>query len=331
MARILYLTPGLGPCGGIRIIFEHCNRLARRGHEVFLVAPQPQEVRWANVEVPVTTMAATRGAKPFDAVVATGFQTVAPALQIPAPRRYYFVQNMEYTFFPPTSSHWAEARQSYAAAKANEFGVLCIANWHKETLKREWDIDATVVRNGVNRDEFYVSGQQREHAILIEGDDRNPSKDTEGIAWRVGEQLRSEWGVALWGFAAYRHSHADMFDRFKAPYNADEARSMYSQALFLVKASHSEGLACAPVEAMACGTTCARAVDLGDDDLIDGVNCLRVPYNYDALLEAARKLMTDIALRRRLEHNVRVYADKYLAWDPIVDQLECIYGAGGKQ
>jgi hypothetical protein len=43
------------------------------------------------------------------------------------------------------------------------------------------------------------------------------------------------------------------------------------------------------------GTVTARALVQGDDDLVDGYNCLRVGYDYDALLEAARRLLGDTA------------------------------------
>ena len=120
MARIAYCTPGLGPWGGIGIIVEHASRLA---------APP-----WINVNVPTVPLAVAQGARPFDAVVATGFQTVQWSLQVPAVHRYYFVQMMEH----------------------------------------------------------------------------------------------------------------------------NQMRQLYSRALFLLKASRYEGRACAPVEAMSCGTTCAR-------------------------------------------------------------------------
>ena len=134
MARIAYCTPGLGPCGGIRVLVEHCNRLAARGHDVALVAPRPEDPRWIKVDVPVIPIQALQGARPLDAVVATGFQTVEWSLQVPAQRRYYFVQMMEHAFFAQGGEAFQKARDSYQLAAAQGFRVITIANWLRRAL-----------------------------------------------------------------------------------------------------------------------------------------------------------------------------------------------------
>ena len=60
MARIAYCTPGLGPCGGVRIIVEHPNRLAARGHTVGLFVPpgvSSAAPPWINVNAPIVPLA----------------------------------------------------------------------------------------------------------------------------------------------------------------------------------------------------------------------------------------------------------------------------------
>ena len=80
---------------------------------------------------------------------------------------------------------------------------------------------------------------------------------------------------------------------------------------------------------MACGTTCARAIVEGDDDLLDRYNCLRTAYDYDALLDAGRWLMEDDTLRKRLQDNGLKYAERNLDWDGIVPMIEDAYGVRG--
>lgn len=329
--RIVYLTPGIGPCGGIRIIFEHVNRLVARGHDVTVAAPGHQKPRWMELNAPIAPFGFFYNVKPFDAVVATGYQTVDIALKIPVnlrwqrPCRYYFVQMMEHEFFNVDTAGYKAARASYVLAEGAGFQVITIARWLRDTLKSQWQLPSVVIGNGVNRDDFYPDGD-KQHAILVEGDARNRAKDTEEISWRVAVQLREEFGVKLWGYAATPNPYISQFDRFKIKPTTEQMRQMYSQAKFLVKASKYEGRACAPVEAMACGTTSIVAITKGSDDLVGGRNCLRVNYSYDKLLRAGRKLLRKRnSLIHKLTFNALAYADEFLDWDPIIGQLEEIY------
>jgi len=322
--RICYLTPGIGPCGGIRIIFEHVNRLVARGHNVVVAAPGVQKPRWMEMNAPIAPFAFFHNVKPFDAVVATGYQTVDLALKIPSARRYYFVQMMEHEFFAQGTGGYNSALASYANAKEWDFQVITIARWLRDTMETQWEMPSTIIGNGVNRDDFYPDGD-KQHAILVEGDARNQAKDIEEIGWRVALALREEFGVELWGYSAMANPYIQQFDQFRIKPTTAQMRQMYSQAKFLLKASKYEGRACAPVEAMACGTTCAVAIVKGSDDLIGGQNCLRVNYNYDNLLAAGRKLLRKgNSLIHKLTIKALAYADKQLAWDPIIDQLEAI-------
>ena len=327
MARIAYCTPGLGPCGGIRVLVEHCNRLAARGHDVALVAPRPEDPRWIKVDVPVIPIQALQGARPLDAVVATGFQTVEWSLQVPAQRRYYFVQMMEHAFFAQGGEAFQKARDSYQLAAAQGFRVITIANWLRRALYDGWRIDADIVPNGVNQEHFYPDRPaERANAILVEGDDRNPAKDTEHISWRVALELRQLYGVELWGYSAINHPFIQEMDRHVLVPTTEQMRQMYSSCLFLLKASQYEGRACAPVEAMSCGTTCVRGIVEGDDDLHHGINCLLAGYNYNDVLSAAQQMMEDEIMRHNLEVGCLQYAEHCLQWDDKIDALEAIYG-----
>lgn len=323
--RIAYCVPGgLGRCGGVRVIIEHVNRLAARGHSVVVVAPSAAPPSWIKLDVPVVPRGGFEQGEPFDVVVATGFQTVEWSLRIPARRRYYFVQMMEYEFFRPGATGHEIALNSYQVAKEHGLRVITIARWLQETMREVWGLDSVIVPNGVNQEHFYPDGF-KQAAILVEGDKRNPAKDVEEIGWRVALKLREEHGVKLWGYAAASNPYMGQFDTFVFQPTTAQMRQMYSRAWFLLKASRYEGRACAPVEAMACGTTCARAIIRGDDDLINGSNCVLTRYNYDDLLEAGRMLVQDKKLRARLAHNALVYARDCLRWPDVIDKLEELY------
>lgn len=320
--KIVYYLPGLGPCGGVRIVVEHCNRLAARGHDVSIITMSRGWPDWIDIQVPILN---PNQRAACDIVVATGHQTVRPAMWVNAKQRYYFVQMMEHRFYPENSRGWHTALESFRLARYEEFGVITIANWLKKEMLTRFDLPSVILPNGVNRNDFHPNLGRRERAILVEGDGRNSAKDTEGISWRVALSLREEFGVELWGYSASTNPYMNKFDRFEMGPSTATMREMYSQAMFLLKASKYEGRACAPVEAMACGTASVRGIISGDDDLQDRVNCLRTDYDYDEVMRAGLVMTQDARLRQKLHDGALQYADQHLAWGPIITRLEHIF------
>jgi hypothetical protein len=322
--RIVIVAPGLGPCGGARVIVELATRLKRRGHVVAVTGPgiQPGWIHYDFPIVPIHTLMAPT--KPYDVVMATGHQTVVPAMTLPAARKFYYVQMLEHLFYGEGTGGWREAWNTYPVAQDAGFNFITIATWQQEALWEEWGIQSEVISVAVNRDHFYPDGPKQNY-VLIEGDDRNAAKDVDRLAWRVGEELRQEYGVQLHGYAAYQHSHAHIFDRFVVKPTETQMRQLYSGALFLLKASKYEGRAGAVSEAMVCGTTCARAIVEGDEDVIDGYTGLRVPYEYEPLLNAARMLAGGSRLRKQLERNCLKYTKTHLQWDTALGLLELAF------
>ncbi len=328
--NILYVVPALGPCGGVRIIVEHCNRLARKNPDwnVRIAAFKPDKPDWINVEVPIVNFNHHRAWAPYDVVVATGYQTVKRAAQIMAEHKVYFVQMMEHLFFKNLDERrFNDAFESYALAAELGFSFITIAPWLAKYLKR-LGASGVVVPNGVNMDDFYPRKEPNKRAIVIEGDGRNHAKDTEGITLKVAKELRSKYGVEIWGYAALHKSWHNQYDTFIHKPTTSQMRKLYSNALFMLKASRYEGRACAPVEAMCCGTPSVRGIIHGDPDLIHEYNCLRTGYDYQELHDAAFRLMDDIdgdgELYQQLCAGVATYVGK-LRWDPIITRLQNYY------
>jgi len=328
--RIAYCTPGLGPCGGLRVIFEHVNGLVDRGHDVFIVNDGPNTPSWyGELKAPVVSLHVwLKTAAPVDVVVATGFSTAYWAHLVKGSRYYYFIQMMEHFFLSSGSQGHISAIESYSYAHKKGFTLLTIADWLGRELAAEHGVPGVpIIPNGVNKDHFYRESSRKDvpRYIMFEGDNRNPAKDTEGIAWRVGTELRDKFNVELWGYAAYRHSFSDKMNKLILVPSYSEMRNLYTDALFLLKASHWEGRACAPVEAMCCGTPTVRGILQGDDDLRNGYNCLRSSYSYEAVLHNATCMLNDVKLRNQLSRNCLRYAKKHLEWEPIIERLEGIY------
>ncbi|MCL4810080.1 MAG: glycosyltransferase family 4 protein [Thermoanaerobaculia bacterium] len=94
--RVAYVVEDLGLAGGVRVIVEHAEALAARGHDVVLVTRG--DPGWIRVPVPVLTVPEfTRETLPeADILVATFYTTVAPAVRAGRARRVvHFCQGYE--------------------------------------------------------------------------------------------------------------------------------------------------------------------------------------------------------------------------------------------
>lgn len=330
--NILYITLGYNPCGGVRILVEHLNRLTERGHSCSMVALTGEtSLTWmpTNFKI-VSPENAAKVAKKADVVVATEANTMSVVMGLDTKaRKYLFCQMRESLFFWRTNQEWAlGVEEVYAQAK----GVLrpiVISQWLKDFFEEEYGYeDVPIVPNGVNTEMFYpdpVFPKGDKPRILIEGHGKNEAKDIHNLSYQVVDAYRKNvQPVELWGFSQYMP--AGEWDKYWTLPSQDEIRQIYSSSTVLLKASRYEGRSCVDPEAMACGCAVVRAIDTGDDDLIDGHNCLKVKYgDAQGMYDNLKRVLEDRALRKRLIKNGLKYVKKHLGWEDKIDLLEHIY------
>lgn len=331
--RIAYCTPGLGPSGGARVILDHVTRLAARGHEVTVFLPSAgDDIDWYGDfenEFSIVARARISKADRYDVAVATGHDTVYWTHQVVADRYFWFMQMREELFHKPNSLRRQQDERAYAKARELGYRIITIAQWLADHLKAETGLDdIPIVRNGVDERQFYrVPVPTEEPYILLEGDARNGAKDIEQIGAQAAFKVRERYGVHLVGCAATVPPWAKALDNFVFRPTVADYRRLYTNCLFMLKASRYEGRSLAPLEAMACGQATCRAIVQGDDDLIDGENCLRVGYDVHELTKAAYRMCEDYNLLVDLHMGASKYAQEYLRWEPIIKHLEALYAA----
>lgn len=330
--KILYITLGLNACGGVRIICEHLNRLTERGHSCYLYALNgDRSVGWMSTKFRVIGKdALKRTAKKTDVVVATEANTPPVVVELETKgRKFYFIQMRESLFWTQGNPLWAgEVELTYEQMK----GILqpvVISEWLKAFLEDEYGYeDVPIVPNGINMDMFYPEPtfpKCEKPRLLIEGHGRNEAKDVYNLSYQVVDAYRKNiQPIELWGFSQYP-AHGE-FDSYWVQPSQDEIRQIYSSCDVLVKASRYEGRSCVDPEAMACGCAVVRAIDTGDDDLLDDVNCLKVEYgDAQGLYNNLKRMLHEEGLRERLVESGLKYVKKHLAWDDKIATLEAIY------
>ncbi|MEA2309829.1 MAG: hypothetical protein QOI65_2115 [Thermoleophilaceae bacterium] len=320
--RVVYVTEDTGVGGGHRVVFEHLNGLAARGHEceLYSLGPDPD---WFDLQVPVRTFddysELLEALSEVDAIkVATWWNTAAPVWWSSVRRGIpvYFVQDIETSYYPGQPHMHAAVLDSYR----EEFRYLTTSEWVAERL-RELHVAPTKAPPGVNRETFHDLGLAREENVLLSLARTNPLKnfDLTADAWRAMGEGRPE----LWLFGIEPELAEPLGARhFTAPSDA-EVNELYNRATVFVQTSRHEGFCLPLLEAMAAGvpTVCTDAH--GNRDFCrDGENCLIVEDDPDSVRAALERLFGDPELRARLSEEGRRTAAAY-AWDERrVDELE---------
>jgi O-antigen biosynthesis protein len=326
--KIVYVVPGIAPAGGIRVIFEHCNRLFARGHEVTVVSMgSTSQPPWFPLKVPICSLASWRGQ--CDVLVATSVETYAPVkYSTRAVRKWYLMQMRESYFRMMDREWWDKAEGTYAD---HSVPIYTISQWGADFLKKEhgWK-DVPIIRNGVNRQHFYpdLDVKHGRHIwLLCEGHQYNSAKDTEGITWKTAIELKKKYPdtVRIAGYSVVAHRFQSSFDQWVLSPSCEQLRCLYCRSYMLIKATKYDFLSCSPVEAMACGVPTVRGIIEGDDDLIEGYNSLRCGYDLEEMVGTADRLLGDHTLYLKLVSGCLEYTEQSLGWDDKVDAIENLY------
>ena len=320
--RIVYVTEDTGVGGGHRVVFEHLNGLAERGHDCALYTLDDGP-GWFDLKVPVHSFEdydeLAEALAPVEAIkVATWWNTAAPVWNASVLRGVpvYFVQDIETSYYP----HHPNVHPHVMATYRQEFRFLTTSRWVGDRL-RELGLDPHTVAPGVNLDTFRPLGVDRDEAALLTVGRTNPLKNLELTlaAWEaIPEADRPE----LWLFGI----EPELGERpgaryFERPSDA-EVNELLNTASALIQTSRHEGFCLPLLEAMATGAPVICTDAHGNRDFCrDGENCLMVDADPGSVRAAIERLLGDPELRARLAEGGRRTAERY-AWPPLVDELE---------
>jgi GT2 family glycosyltransferase len=319
--RIVYVTEDTGVGGGHRVVFEHLNGLAARGHdcELYALGGSPD---WFDLQVPVRRFDTYRelfeALSDVDAIkVATWWNTAAPVWWGSVRRGIatYFVQDIETSYYPDNPDVRAAVLDSYR----EEFRYLTTSTWVADRL-RELGRSPTIVSPGVNLGTFRDLEVEREQRALLSLGRTNPLKnfDLTVDAWRSMGDARPE----LWLFGIEPELAEPLGARYFTAPSDEEVNELLNRATALVQTSRHEGFCLPLLEAMAAGAPVVCTDANGNRDFCrDGENCLMVDDEPAAVRAALERLFADPELRARLAEEGRRTAAAY-DWERRIDELE---------
>ena len=315
--RIAFVVNDLQLSGGVGVVVEHARQLsAHHGMQVELVLARSQdEPEWAFrglADVAVHGMDVAR-ASHYDIALATWWETVAPALELPAERHAYFVQSLEDRFYRPGEP------QRLAAALTHDVPVPVIteARWIAETLEAlAPERRCLLVRNGIAKDVFAPPAAPPPRdgplRILIEGN----ASWFKGVpdAFAATREMREPRHVTV---VTPERSKPAGADRRVGPLSHAEMARAYADADVVLKLSRVEGMFGPPLEGFHMGATCVVTGVTGHEEyVVHGENGLVVEWDDPRGTSRALDLLArDRALLHRLRYGALATARGWPSWE----------------
>jgi glycosyltransferase involved in cell wall biosynthesis len=343
--RIAFLLSSFRLSGGVRVVVEYANWLARQGHEVHLLAPGGGEDSAMSAEIHPEISIKTVG--PGGSAAGLMAKLVASwrlALAVPK------VDLLISTHTPTTAAAWLagrlgrtqrliwlyqDYREMFIDRPVEDWLLRHALGWHDlaltvsassrdELLTYVPSGQAQVVGEGLSHAEhFYPEpkpaqpGPELPKTLLFLGDMR-PRKGLYDIL-AAAEHLREHDGMDI---RLQIVSKEDCQFETPVPYDyvqrpdRQELADLYRACDVFVSASWWESFGLPPLEAMACGAAVVTTDSRGVHEYAEpGVNCLMVPpRDPQALAGAIKKLLVDPELAARLKEAAPVAAARF-TWE----------------
>lgn len=320
--------------GGVRVIGEMANRLAKRGWKVSIWSVHKRDsISWFPLSSLVTwnSFLRTGTVEDYDqlqsvlrkqpgAKIATFWQTAFVVKETAAPGEgFYLVQDVE-------TSYTSQPNRAELVMSTYDFGLtmLTTSKWVQSQLPQS-------IHVGIGVDNYYEPQKKLKRLGYPLACARRQALKGWAELGEVARYLaQAGHPLATYGLderLSLNATHQHNLDPImlkparKIPLTDAQIRDHYSQASVFVSTSRHEGFSLTPLEAMRCG--CPVVMTPADGNLEyaqDGVNCLMADTPR-GIADAAVRVIRDPELAGNLAREGRRTALAY-SWTPVIDKLE---------
>ncbi len=335
--RIVYVVESLEVSGGVKVIVEHAEGLASRGHDVSIVTRDARH-GWIPVRVPVAEVPSFDAATipEADVHVATWFPTVVPTARARrAPRIFHFSQGYE-ALYPSDAHRLAEVEEAYREPLPKLLISAHLLALFEGVFPGPYHVLPQAIRAEDYRPEDAGRGVRREPAVV-------------GI---VGPFEAANKGIPV-GLAAVRRLREEGRDvrlhrASQLPLTAKEcallAPDVYRHGasvaemiafyhgldVMLHPSFEAEGFPLPPLEAMASGVPTVLTDIPSYRPIPRDATAFAPPGDDAALAREAARLLDDPGLwRERRRRGLEVAATFRL--EPVLDELERIFSEAPRE
>ncbi len=324
--RIIYVLNATTLAGGIRMVFEHLNRLQDRGHRVELYS-LGKDPDWFDLKVPHRTFdnyedLCTELSKQDAIKVATWWETgkwvwlgsINKGIPV------FYVQDVEDSYYKDDKM----MRDTVIAGYKPEFNYLTISVNNQENLSK-LGRDSTNITCGIDAKTFFIDkNTKREDDVLIAIGRKHYLKNF-AMTFKAWKSMNDKPKMTLFGPEPDIAEKDPLITYHYIPTDK-EINSMLNKATVFVQSSLHEGFCLPPLEAMAAGVPVIMTDSDGNRDYMQpSINCILVNQNDSKQLTVElEKLFNDKKLQERLRKNGLKTAANY-DWPIIINKLEAFY------
>jgi glycosyltransferase involved in cell wall biosynthesis len=331
VSRLLYLLPTSELYGGIRVVLEHAEGMARRGWAVTVAGPAPAP-DWHPLSVPYRQVDLDRPETlpPADVIVATFWTTVSAAHAAAAPQVFHFCQGYE-----GVHREYAPILPRIDAVYRLPIPKLLISAHLEPVLAERYGCRTYLVGQAIDGALFSPGGfrdQPRPLRVGVVGPFGVRSK---GIAELLaGLALARRRGIELEVHRASAEPQTaeeaalGVVDRFEHRLPTAAMPGFYRRLDAYVHPSHDEeGFPLPPLEAMASGVPVAVTA-IRSFAVVPDTAVLRYPWGEPSAVPEVVAALADPPTRRRLRAAGLAYAAS-MTLDRVLDRVEAAFAAEG--
>lgn len=346
--KITFLTPHINISGGVKIIFGYADRLAKRGHKVTVICPQPTLVKgkvkgvpiiypkrllmnflkhkpnWIDVATDIKYVPSyeERYIPDGDIIVATAWQTAAYVnkYSLRKGKKFYLIMHYERLYHAPNNEAKADETYTYP------FKKIVISSWLKEIMEKKFGSKSELIVTPVDFNQFYPTRDKYynkkricmlHHTLDWKGSDN-------GIkAFEIAKNEYSD--IELVMFGAHKKEVRVNCEYYHSPWGS-KLREIYNSCDIFLCPSWREGLGMPPMEAMACKCALVTTDNGGcwDYAIHEKTALVSTPKNPERLAENLMRLLDDEDLLKRIAQNGYEHI-KQFTWDKAVDKMEKVF------
>lgn len=340
--RIQFVLPFLNLTGGNKCVLEYANRLAARGHDVWLIYGYPDIpfwkprgftltklrdwgvlpwVTWFDVRVPVVRCPnlEDRWVPEADIVLATTYYWVPHVAKLPASkgRQFNLIQAYE--------TDWIEEKEFCDSTYCLPPRHIVNASWVGRVMWEKFRRPSVKVIPATSYEQFELrpAREYRSPARCLMQYHTLPIKGVpDGI--RAFEMAAQELpGLTLTLFGT-RSAGLQTPHRVAGMVPESKMADLYYDHDIFIWPSHREGLGTPCIEAMACKCAVATTDNGGSEEFAfhEQTALVSPPKDTEALAANIVRLARDVELRRRLAETGCAWVRLNITWDKACEGLE---------
>lgn len=344
--KINVIVPFTGMTGGIRVIFEYCNRLKKRGYDVKIYVPMKaysfnnsgllgsiktlkaslgntikrgKKVEWFDLEIDITLIPyiSNMFIRNADICIATAWPTAydVKKLKDEKGKKVYFIQHYEV---------WSGKKELVDNSYRLDLNQIVIAKWLKDLMKENFNKDSELIYNGIDEREFCFDDKYKNRDIVI-------SILYHTLEWKgfsdgikAIELVRKKYPkIKVKAFGVEKGLDVPDYVEFYENPTRDILKNIYVESDIYVFPSRNEGWGLTVIEAMACkccviGTNTGALLEVGKNN---ENSLISEPKDINSLANNIIRAIEDDNLRSKLSNNGFKLALNF-EWNKSVDKLE---------